>query len=444
MALDRKILRIVDTISAISNKQIAVEAIVDPDLAYKMWGGKDADGNTTKWLSKDKPIQVTTATLTGGTTTGSDGLVRHDTNGLLSGGAILLADLNALISDATLFGEEDFDANTILKADSDDTPIALTVPEQTLVGRKTGGVIDALTVTEIKTLLALTLDDAYEASDPFLSIITMDIGDIEWHTSGPRSFVVELAATTGTADGFHVLNGADLFKLNYESADNISLTALLKSFDVTTEGGEINFGMVGAYSLNVDLAACTGTADGFQVLNGSDYLKLLFQATDTLSFDGRFDTIAFRSANNVIIDAGGSADMTLSARAGSINLNQSGADIELVGHTATSIVGALNENKLKRTQTTVSAATYSTLATDSLIKITRTSTGAHTLTITSLEISKVGRRFKIKDAGLNASINNITINTQGSETIEGQTSLILNGDGDSVELQSDGSNLQII
>jgi hypothetical protein len=108
------------------------------------------------------------------------------------------------------------------------------------------------------------------------------------------------------------------------------------------------------------------------------------------------------------------------------------------------LIGAHNENKLKRTQTTVSAATYSTLAADSLIKITRTSTGAHTLTITSAEIAKVGRRFKIKDAGLNASINNITINTQGSETIEGQTNLILNGDGDSVELQSDGSNLQII
>ena len=37
-----------------------------------------------------------------------------------------------------------FDANTILKADSDNTPVALAVGEQTILGRKTSGVIAAL------------------------------------------------------------------------------------------------------------------------------------------------------------------------------------------------------------------------------------------------------------------------------------------------------------
>jgi len=46
-----------------------------------------------------------------------------------------------------------FDANTILKADSDNTPVALTVGEQTLVGRITAGSIAALTATEARTLL---------------------------------------------------------------------------------------------------------------------------------------------------------------------------------------------------------------------------------------------------------------------------------------------------
>lgn len=49
--------------------------------------------------------------------------------------------------------EADFDANTILKADSDDTPAALTVAEQRLVGRITGGVITALTAAEVRTLI---------------------------------------------------------------------------------------------------------------------------------------------------------------------------------------------------------------------------------------------------------------------------------------------------
>lgn len=49
--------------------------------------------------------------------------------------------------------EADFNANTILAATSDDTPTPLTVAEQTLVGRITSGNIDALTVSEVRTLL---------------------------------------------------------------------------------------------------------------------------------------------------------------------------------------------------------------------------------------------------------------------------------------------------
>lgn len=51
---------------------------------------------------------------------------------------------------AALFG-----ANTILKADADNTPKALTVGEDTLVGRVSGGDIDALTVAEARSLLVV-------------------------------------------------------------------------------------------------------------------------------------------------------------------------------------------------------------------------------------------------------------------------------------------------
>ena len=46
-----------------------------------------------------------------------------------------------------------FDANTILKADTDDTPIALTVAEQRIVGRITSGNIDDLTGAQALTIL---------------------------------------------------------------------------------------------------------------------------------------------------------------------------------------------------------------------------------------------------------------------------------------------------
>ncbi|MBK9356794.1 MAG: hypothetical protein IPN08_05265 [Bacteroidales bacterium] len=49
--------------------------------------------------------------------------------------------------------KNDFDANTILKADTDNNPVPLTVGEQTFVGRKTGASIAALTPAEARVIL---------------------------------------------------------------------------------------------------------------------------------------------------------------------------------------------------------------------------------------------------------------------------------------------------
>ena len=46
-----------------------------------------------------------------------------------------------------------FDANTILAANTDNTPAAVTVAEQRIVGRKTGGNITALTAAEVNAIL---------------------------------------------------------------------------------------------------------------------------------------------------------------------------------------------------------------------------------------------------------------------------------------------------
>ena len=59
--------------------------------------------------------------------------------------------------------EADYGAQTILAATADDTPAALTVAEQTLVGRITGGNVDALTAAQVRTLL--NVEDG-AAADP--------------------------------------------------------------------------------------------------------------------------------------------------------------------------------------------------------------------------------------------------------------------------------------
>lgn len=102
MIEEKKILRIEDSISNVSNGQIAVEATADPDLGYIMFGGKNYLGQATKFLAKDKPARLTTLKLTGATTIGELGILKHDTVGAITGGQLTLTELNDLISDATL------------------------------------------------------------------------------------------------------------------------------------------------------------------------------------------------------------------------------------------------------------------------------------------------------------------------------------------------------
>ena len=108
---------------------------------------------------------TTTPFLGLSSTSGSSGLTttfldwRQLQDGISSSNAITIdtwasetsASVVALDDNAVL--DQDYNANTILAATSDDTPIALEIPVQTIVGRITAGNIDALTATEVRTLI---------------------------------------------------------------------------------------------------------------------------------------------------------------------------------------------------------------------------------------------------------------------------------------------------
>ena len=88
------------------------------------------------------------------------------------------------------------------------------------------------------------------------------------------------------------------------------------------------------------------------------------------------------------------------------------------------------------------AAAYPLLSTDQLLHVAYTGTGAVVITIPTAQILD-GREFTIKDAGLNCSVNNITVETEGAQTIEGISNLVMNLDGDSFTLYAYGGNLFI-
>lgn len=67
----------------------------------------------------------------------------------------------AIVDDAVI--QADFDANTILAANSDNTPLPLTIAEQRIVGRITSGNIIGLTAAEIRTLI--NVEDGADVTD---------------------------------------------------------------------------------------------------------------------------------------------------------------------------------------------------------------------------------------------------------------------------------------
>ena len=103
--------------------------------------------------------------------------------------------------------------------------------------------------------------------------------------------------------------------------------------------------------------------------------------------------------------------------------------------------GDLTVTKSQTVNTTeVDAATYDLAVDDYILLVSYTSTGAVTsLTLPTAQVVN-GRIIIIKDTGGNAGTNNITIDTEGSETIDGSATLVLSTDYESTTIVCDGTN----
>lgn len=96
------------------------------------------------------------------------------------------------------------------------------------------------------------------------------------------------------------------------------------------------------------------------------------------------------------------------------------------------------------TITTVSTATYTVVDNDDILHVTRTASGACTITIPSTLIATSTKVITIKDAGFNSSNNHITIVTEGSEKIENSVNnYVMSSNGNCAQFYSDGTDLFI-
>lgn len=138
-----------------------------------------------------------------------------------------------------------FDANTILKADTDNTPEALTVTEGTVVGRLAGGEISAVSAADLRTLLgALNLFTAPAASLSLNSQrITSLANPVDPTDAANRAYVDAVAQGLDVKEAVRVATTANIDLAAPGAAiDNVTLApgdrVLVKN--QTAPNGELN------------------------------------------------------------------------------------------------------------------------------------------------------------------------------------------------------------
>ena len=98
------------------------------------------------------------------------------------------------------------------------------------------------------------------------------------------------------------------------------------------------------------------------------------------------------------------------------------------------------KSKIESNKTVVDTATYELNGTDGILHVTYTATGAVTIALPSSQCINSRPFITIKDAGGNANTNNITLETEGSEKIDGADTLSLQTDNGSFRLYPYNSN----
>ena len=139
-----------------------------------------------------------------------------------TGSSLTAGEWNAQVTDQKLrILETLFDANSILKADSDNTPVKLSIAEQMVIGRITGGNITGLTAAQILTLISVESGATADQTKADIDALGIDANTLDSLDS--LDFVKKDGTVTMTGDlNMGTKNILNIHNINF-TGDSIAI-----------------------------------------------------------------------------------------------------------------------------------------------------------------------------------------------------------------------------
>ena len=247
-----------------------------------------------------------------------------------------------------------------------------------------------------------------------------------------------------------VADSGDMTIESYQSGSWVAVLTIDNTGNVTVTSVATSATSAPSFSFYSSDAAVAGRAHGKIYLNlidtgdGSEDADMIFQTI----YGGSLTTFGEWDAQNQSYIRLGLTKLGTDAGTAQLNITPQSAIVgSLIDQNNAAIALKVESINIGtdlgggqiRTVTTVNASTYNLLVTDYILNVTYTDTGVVAIDLKTAQ-TVAGRIIHIKDADFNAGTNNITITTEGGETIDEAATYVITANGNAVSLYSDGSN----